>query len=259
MATHEHTCEGCGVAVEAEGLRAFGDAYISHIRAQHPDWPFPDMAIRNFAEATQRLTGSTIRLEAIGRVTIHPVTEARIGDWLTFFDHEAFAGNPVDAVCYCSGPHLFEPQQQGGAEMRPWRQNREFMVGLLRSGRSFGYLAYVDDHAAGWVNASTRSECSMYRLGRGADTPDEDVISVSCFLISPPYRRHGLSNALLQRVLDDAPGRQAAYVEAYPLNERSEFDAGNNRGHRSLFEDHGFELIERRERDSVMRHRVGAG
>lgn len=252
-------CDDCGAVVEGADLQEFSDAYLAHVRSRHPDWPFPDIAIRNVAEATQRLTGPTTRLDTIGQIVIHSVSEDRIEDWLSFFDHDGFAGNPVDAVCYCSSPHVFPAGQDGGAEMRSWRQNRELMIDLLRSGRVFGYLAYVDDRPAGWVNASKRAECSQLRWHNSGQVPDSDVISVACFVIAPPYRRHGLARALLQRILDDAPARGAAWVEAYPLKSPTESDAGNNRGHRSLFTDYGFELIEERDQYCIMRCHVGPG
>ena len=188
-------------------------------------------------------------------MTVHPVSAARIPDWLSFFDHDAFAGNPVDAVCYCSGPHVLDRNQTGG-ELRPWRQNRQLMIELLTSGRAFGYLAYVDGSPAGWVNASQRAECSTYRVGDGADPGDGDVISVSCFGIAPPYRGHGLVDTLLRRVLADASGRAMAWVEAYPFNDQTNVDEDNWRGPRSLYDACGFELVEKRETYSVLSCRV---
>ena len=226
------TCDGCGTVVEGGTLRAFSDAYVEHVRDVHPDWPFPEVAIRNVAEATQRLTGSTERLDSIGPIEVRPVTEDRIDDWLAFFDHDAFAGNPVDAVCYCTGPLL------GNAGSRPWQENRSCMLGMLRSGRAYGYLAYAGGRPAGWVNATMR---------------DNAVISVACFAIAPPYRRHGVATALLERVLADAKERGAERVEANPMNQPEESDAANFRGRLGLFLAHGFEVVERREHDSLVR------
>lgn len=249
-------CDGCSVVVEGPDLEAFSDAYLAHARSQHPDWPFPDVAIRNVAEATQRLTGSIERLNTIGSVAIHPVSGSRIPDWLSFFDHDAFAGNPVDACCYCAAPHVIPRGQQSGMEQRPWRQSRDLMISLLRSGRAFGYLAYVEDKPAGWVNASERSECAMYRFGDGADPPDGDVIALSCFGIAPPYRGHGLVRQLLQRVLDDAPSRGARWVEAYPFNDQENVDEDNWRGQANVLTAHGFEPVDTLERHGVVRIRI---
>ena len=249
-------CDECSLLVEGTNLEAFSDAFLAHAHSQHPDWPFPDLAIRNYAEATQRLSGSTERLATIGPVAIHPVSAARIPDWLSFFDHDAFAGNPVDACCYCAGPHVIPRGQWGGMEQRPWRQSRELMISLLSSGRAFGYLAYVDDKPAGWVNASKRSECATYRLGAAADPSDGDVVSLSCFGIAPPYRGHGLAPLLLRRVLDDAPSRGARWVEAYPLADQKDVDEDNWLGPAAMFAAYGFEVVDTLRHQSVMRVRI---
>ncbi|MET9020023.1 GNAT family N-acetyltransferase [Actinopolymorpha sp. NPDC004070] len=115
---------------------------------------------------------------------------------------------------------------------------------------------YVDGEPAGWVNASRRTECSMYRLGDDADPPDGDVISLSCFGIAPPYRGHGLVTALLRRVLADAPARGMTWVEAYPFANQENVDEDNWRGPRSLYDTHRFELVEQREHYSVMRRGI---
>lgn len=251
---HRQQCEGCTTVVEGPDLPAFGDAFIAHVRSSHPDWPYPDVAIRSYAEATQRLTGPTERLAAIGEVTIHPVAPDRIDDWLGFFDHDAFAGNPADAACYCTEPHLLTPEATEGVGVRPWRDNRELMAGLLAAGRAYGYLAYVDGTPAAWINASMRAECTLYRQGDGTDA---EVVSVSCIGVAPPYRGHGLPAALLDRVLADAPARGATWVEAYPFHDEEQLDLDNWRGHRSLFTARGFEVIQMRQRDSVLRRRAG--
>jgi hypothetical protein len=54
-----HVCDACGVTVEGADLESLGDAHIAHVRAEHPDWPYPDRAIRNYVEAAQCRTGST--------------------------------------------------------------------------------------------------------------------------------------------------------------------------------------------------------
>jgi GNAT superfamily N-acetyltransferase len=249
------TCEDCRRDVEGADIGALGDAFIAHYRTEHPDKPYPDTAIRNYAEATQRLSDATERLDTIGTVEVHRVTEDRIDDWLAFFDRDAFAGNPAWAACYCSEPHLFDPKA-ADADHRTWQQSRSVMVDMLRSGRSFGYLAYVDGRPAGWVNASKRSEYALYRRGEGADPADGDVAGLSCFVIAPPYRRHGLAAALLERVLADAPSRGVGWVEAYPFKDAGDDAARNFRGPRSMYDATGFEPIVERERDVVVRKRI---
>jgi len=49
-----------GQTIAAPELSRLGDAYVAHAREVH-DWPYPEQAIRNYAEATQRLTGGSER------------------------------------------------------------------------------------------------------------------------------------------------------------------------------------------------------
>lgn len=256
--TSRTDCPECRAAIDADTVEALGEAFLSHARAHH-QWPFPDQAVRNYAEATQRLTGGEQRLDEIGAVEVHPVTADRLDDWLAFFDHDAFVGTPEWAACYCLEPHVRRPDQTDMAEDVPhWKQSRSAMVERLQGGRSHGYLAYVDGRPAGWVNASRRSDYTLYELA-ATDAPDGDeVIGVACFIIAPPYRRHGMAALLLDRVIADAPGRGAGWVEAYPFNEDQPGDARNFRGPRSMFEARGFEVAGTRERDMVMRLAVPA-
>jgi GNAT superfamily N-acetyltransferase len=246
-------CFGCDALVDADGADDVADAFVVHGQESHT-WSYPEEAIRtyarNYAEAGERLSGGTERLSEIGAVTVQQVTEECVGDWLRFFDHDAFAGNPDWASCYCLEPHV--PATPELPE-RPWRVTRAAMAERLRSGRTFGYLAYVDGRAAGWVNASLRSDYGLYRLVDPGGPEPPSVIGVSCFVIAPPFRRHGIATALLDRVIADASARGASWIEGYPLNAPEDSDAGHFRGPRSMYDAHGFEPIEVRDRDTVVR------
>lgn len=249
------TCFECGDAIAADGLDSLGDAFVDHARSTH-EWPYSDQGIRNFAHATQRLTGSTERLEAIGEITVHRVTEGLIDDWLDFFDHHAFVGTPEWAACYCIEPHVRDPDNPGQGEDPDWRVNREAMVTRLRESETFGYLAYVDGRPAGWVNASTRDKYEYYRTVDPSGPKPDSVIGISCFIVAPPYRQHGVAEALLDRVMADAAERGALWVEAYPFNEFEDEASKNFRGPRPMFDSRRFEPIEIRGRDTVVRRPI---
>src|SRR5689334_20730374 len=121
-------CE-CGQRIDADDLEALEDVFLVHVRAEHPEWPFPDRAVRNYAAATQRLTGGRERLDSIGTVEVHPVTEDRVEDWTSFFDHDGFVGTPEWAGCYCTEPHVLDPKAPVEVEARDWQANRELMRG----------------------------------------------------------------------------------------------------------------------------------
>lgn len=248
----------CEATIEAEDEEAFADVFLAHVRDAHPDWTFPDVAVRNYGAALLRLTGDAERLEALGAVEIHPVTEERIADWTAFFDHDGFVGKPEWAACYCTEPHVLSRISDPPTDDdRTWQRNRETAQGLLREGRAFGYLAYVDGRAAGWVNASKRSAYALFRMEDAGEGPDDgDVVGVSCFVIAPPFRRHGLAGLLLDRVLADAPSRGVTWVEGYPFVSAPGDGGSDFRGPRSLYEARGFEAVEARERYTVMRRRA---
>jgi GNAT superfamily N-acetyltransferase len=248
-----HPCFVCGAAIEGETIEAYGDAGFAHARAAHPDEvaPFPDMAVHNFFEGQARMTGGSDRLDEIGDVEIHPVTEDRIGDWLDFFDHHAMVDVPQNSACYCLEPHELSPRIEPGP-MRHWRERREDALALVRGGTMFGYLAYVDGRPAAWVNASRRADTTLFRRG---DDVDAQTAAVACFAVAPPYRRHGLARQLLARVVADAPGRGLDAVEAYPP--RAEVPAGvNYRGGRAMYDAAGFTPVKERSYDTVVRYPV---
>ncbi len=246
-------CFAGDVRIEGPDVDTVVERFLSHAAESH-EWPYPEQALRNyarnFAEANERLTGSTERLDEIGPVVVHPVAEDRVDDWIQFFDHDAFAGNPDWASCYCLEPHL--PPSQEDPE-RPWRKTRETMIERLRSGGTYGYLAYVDGKTAGWVNASVRADYGLFRDVDPDGPSPTSVVGVSCFVVAPPFRRHGVAAALLDRVVEDAAGRGAGWVEGYPRNEPEEGEPGQFRGPKALYESRGFEPVEVRERDTVMR------
>ena len=97
-------CFACEVVVEADDAEGVADAFLAHASEDH-EWDYPEEALRNYArnyaEARERITGSTDWLPEIGEIEIHPVTEDRVDDWLEFFDFDGFAGNPDWGSCYC--------------------------------------------------------------------------------------------------------------------------------------------------------------
>ena len=248
----DQACDMCGSPLQAADVDAYGDVFLAHVRAAHADLPYPDVAVANYGCGLARMTGSTQRLDEIGAVEVHPVSEDRIDDWLELFDHHVFAGFPQWSACYCLEPHEVLPDGTNPG-MRPWRERRREMAARLRAGDSYGYLAYADGVAAGWVNASKRCDYSLFRRG---DDEDETTIGVACFAIAPPFRGHGISKALLDRVLADAGDRGAEWVEAYPFNEGREGDNPDFRGPRSIYDERGFTEVQVRQRDTVVRRPV---
>jgi GNAT superfamily N-acetyltransferase len=244
-------CPYCATELSGDDLEAFGHAGLAHIKADHADLPYPDMSVRNYFEGMARMTGGIERLDSIGPVEVHPVTEDRIDDWLVFFDFDAMTAIPEYAACYCAEPHDTEP----GAERSPehWTERRAAMIERLRNGTTVGYLAYVAGRPVGWVNASKRGDYSLFRRD---DEADDCTVGIACFAVAPPYQGHGVSKALLDRVVADAPSRGATAVDAYPFNADTDRQV-DFRGTRNTFDRAGFTKVKVRTRDTVVRLRVG--
>ncbi|MEU8637785.1 GNAT family N-acetyltransferase [Amycolatopsis sp. NPDC048633] len=125
-------------------------------------------------------------------------------------------------------------------------ERTERVRGLCAGEPAPGVLAYDGDTPAGWCSISPRS--SMVRLVRSRTMPPLDdlpVWSVVCFVVSSPYRRSGVSAALLAGAVDHARAHGAPAVEGYPVDPEGG-RIGSSAAHvgtTSLFEAAGFERI----------------
>ncbi len=246
-------CFGCKAVLDAPDVAAAADAFVAHAKAAHT-WKYPEAAIRtyaaNYAEAGERISTDVMRRDEIGAIAVFEVSAARVGDWLGFFDVDAFAGNPDWASCYCLGPNEPAPPEN---PTRAWRAARAQSAERLRCGTTFGYLAYAGGKAAGWVNASLRSETRLFQDVDPEGPAPASVIAISCFVIAPPFRRHGIAAALLDRVIADAAARGAQWIEAYPHTKPEEGAAGHFRGPRAMYDARGFQPVETRRNFTVVR------
>jgi GNAT superfamily N-acetyltransferase len=228
-------CDACGADLEAADLDAMVPVALAHYTEGHPAWGLREANIRDYLEAEDRLSPVKPRLEEIGEIEIHPATPDRLDDVQRFFDHEGFAGKPEWAACYCVANHVGE----GGPEWCRDR-NRAMLADRIKAGTTTGFLAYAGRDVAGWCNASPRSEFVHYA---GRDERDDSTVgSIVCYVIAPPYRRHGLSRRLLDAALDSFVERGLSVAEAYP-NPQPDDDASAYHGALSLYLDAGFSKV----------------
>jgi GNAT superfamily N-acetyltransferase len=207
-----------------------------HFDDAHPEFDDTLPMIRNFLESEDRSTGPTERLQTIGEVEIVPIAPDKAGDAIEFFDRDAFPDNPWWGACYCMFYPLGGRQNENWGE-EPWQDNRRDQQGRIQEGRTTGMLAYADGKVVGWCNATARAEFPSLATGE-----DDGVASVVCFVVSPPYRRHGIAAALLDGVVTTFHERGFQRLEAYPVR-----DAADQRrafhGTVDLFANSGFEMV----------------
>jgi len=101
-------------------------------------------------------------------------------------------------------------------------------------------LAFVDGSPVGWCNygETTKLAGVMHRFALQADE-QVGIGSVACFVISAPYRRHGVASRLLETALDRLRERGVKVVEAYPVK-ATDSPQSNYRGPLSMYLAAGF-------------------
>jgi GNAT superfamily N-acetyltransferase/uncharacterized protein YndB with AHSA1/START domain len=179
------------------------------------------------------------RLEQIGPVEVRDVTSELVPDYLDFFDHYAFRDFPPWQSCYCMETHCTDDDDERA--QRTAGDNRRDMSESIKRGHVTGLLAFQGGKPIGWCNygETTRLGGLMRKMGLAA-SEHEGVGSVACFVISAPYRGHGVATLLLDAAVERLRARGMRAVEAYP--KRSDNSQRTNyRGPLAMFLRAGFE------------------
>lgn len=238
----------CNQYLTAEDLDSLVPVALAHFNEEHPEIGIQRHHVRDYLEAEERLTGGIGRLPEIGRIEVSPVSQEHLEGVLAFFEHDAFVGNPAWAACYCMAHHV------GGGSSPEWlertaTQNRADLIARIDAGTTWGLIALVDGRVAAWCNLSPRSTIPDY-VGRDNHS-DDSVGSMICFVVAPPYRRHGLAARLVEEGCQYLSERGMELAEAYPVREARD-DAAAYHGTVPLFAAAGFEIAEEQESRVVM-------
>jgi len=179
------------------------------------------------------------RLPEIGEVKVLDLTPERVGDYQSFFDHDAFRDFPAWQSCYCMETHRTQTDEEWSA--RSGADNRADMSEMISRGQVTGLLAYVDGKPVGWCNYGETTHLSGVMMKLKLLPREHDSIgAIACFVIAAQYRRHGVATKLLETALDRLRRRGVKTVEAYPRREGDGSDQGHYRGSLSMFEQAGF-------------------
>ena len=230
----ESTCF-CGFALVGTGMDELVSAGLAHFGATHPEVGLTPVLARNYLEGEQRADGPIERLPEIGPIEIRPISSLVRDDILEFFDRRAFPDNVGWSACYCMYHHI------GGGEDGPWPErlwdeNRTDLSRRVDSGETTGVVAYVGGVLAGFCNASARSQ-----YPDKSDGSDRGVASIVCFVVAPPYRRHGVQRRLLSGAVSHLRTLGFERAEGYPRREMDDI-ASAFVGTLPLFEKEGFEV-----------------
>jgi len=225
----------CNAEMTSTDLDSLVPLVLEHFEMNHPELGLNERNVRNYLESEDRSTGPVDRLESIGEIEIRPINADSADDVGGFFDTDAFPDNAAWGSCYCmfyfKGGH---DSLEWGNE--PWQENRRDQLTRITRGQTTGALAYIDGKMVGWCNATARSEFPGLTDGQ-----DEGVVSIVCFAIAPPYRRHGVATRLLEGVVDHSKLNGAVRLEAYPVRDPDDERAAYH-GSLDLYERAGFQV-----------------
>lgn len=181
-------------------------------------------------------------------IKIRPLNKDIRDDYLFFFDNISFNENPDRLKCYCYDYHF-----TGDVETCTRETSRSSVRELINKNMLRGYLVFDKDKPIGWCNANNRS--NYQRLLKDydyIDNPDDKVCSIVCFLIHPEYRRQGIAQQILERIILDYSDTDYDYLEAYPKKEGLSCE-GNFKGPLELYKRNGFKVNKEYDNYYVMR------
>jgi len=242
----------CGQRLDGTSDTALFAAYRVHSDEAHADLAIADEDIARVMVAATRVTrwdGASKPVD--GPVEIRALTPDLAGDFLRFFDRDAFMDNPDWSGCYC----LF--YQYAGEDWNTTdaaEQNRAEKEALIVRGEAHGYLAYLDGTPVGWCHAAPRQ--SLPGLDRipdfRCDSDPSTVGAIVCFNIAAPYRGQGLAPKLLDAACDGLRQQGFASAEAYPARQKLS-DARDYHGRLAMYLRAGFTIHRESERFAVVR------
>jgi GNAT superfamily N-acetyltransferase len=170
-------------------------------------------------------------------IEIHPLSPGRRADYLEFFDHVAFAGNPKWANCFCYFPHADHAGKRWNVD--DGATNRPAAAAMIDGGSMRGFLAYIDGQAVAWCNANILSNYTMF----DEDERDPDTVGmIACFVVAESQRRKGIASALLEAACQGFKEAGITVVEAYP-RPKADSAAENHLGPLSMYLAAGFEVV----------------
>lgn len=167
---------------------------------------------------------------------VKALAPALVGDYLAFFDHDAFRDNPEWSACYCYFPHASrEPEPPEGQEHA---RNRAAVAAMIERGAMHGYLAYDGGRPIAWCNTNLRASYTILPAAEDAERSG----AIVCFVVAAPYRGKGVARRLLDVACAGLREQGIASVDAFPLKE-ADSAAANFHGPLSMYLAAGFARV----------------
>ena len=94
---------------------------------------------------------------------------------------------------------------------------------MVTAGEKLGLIAYRGREPIGWCALGPRARYSVLERSRIlSPVDDEPVWSVVCFFVAKPFRRSGVTVALLGAAVEYARKQRARILEGYPVEPKKD-------------------------------------
>ncbi|GAB2583190.1 hypothetical protein GCM10027034_14150 [Ramlibacter solisilvae] len=171
-------------------------------------------------------------------IEIHPLSPARLADFMAFFEGEAFSDNPRWSSCYCQC--FYEDHSKITWASRTAAQNRECASHRIADGEMQGLLAYNEGQVVGWCNAAPRQ--LLHALDAEPLANPGRVGTILCFLVAPSARGRGVASALLEAACEHLKAQGLHVAEANPRPSAKD-SAENHFGPLAMYLAAGFTVV----------------
>ncbi|HUU95006.1 MAG TPA: GNAT family N-acetyltransferase [Phycisphaerae bacterium] len=142
-------------------------------------------------------------------LAFHPLTAERFRDLEQLFGQRGACGG-----CWCMWWRL----KRSEFERQKGEKNRRALKRIVKSGQVPGLLAYAGDRPIAWCSIAPREAFGALERSRVLKRVDDrPVWSVVCFFVAKPFRRRGVTAALLRAAVEHAREKGARVVEGYPI------------------------------------------
>lgn len=183
-------------------------------------------------------------------IEIKALTKYLTADYLHLFDNMIHKENPDWSKCYCNHFHFL-----GDVDSCTRENSREMIINRINENELQGYLVYNKERAIGWCNVNNKLNYQRLLRDYGPnDITDDKVCSVVCFLIHPDYRRNGISQKILEKVISDYSNKEYDYIESYPRI--GDTSVSNFNGHVELYNKNNFKIYKEYDSYYVMRKKI---
>lgn len=175
------------------------------------------------------------------KVVVRSLTPERWPDLEALFGPKGAYGG-----CWCMFFRLPRKEWSAGCA-DSGKANRRAFKRITDAGAEPGLIAYVSGVPVGWCATAPRREYGGLARSRMLQPIDDlPVWSVTCFYVARPYRRQGVTVALLEAAAKFVRRRKGRAIEGYPADPAARWpDAYAYHGTVSAFQKAGFVEVKR--------------